>query len=345
MSGHAEARGVAVGHQTETILLDALLQLAGFQCCIVSKQGLSVSDSQLHTDTGERGDHSSPCSTKRQVASKASASSRGKAPPAGPEAGAEPTPPPTPTLPPSTSMPTPVAGAQATTGVAAECAARRTACRSTADDGAGRLSAASSKLTIGGATASRRHESSLQASIVPGPSHAASLSASDPLAASSGTASGNGVVTAAGAGKLDDGRGFVRRPSSSRTLQQCLKVREQKQDMIFRLEQRLVWITCEYGKVLQKGNDAARWRDKAGLRVAHHAKEELRVETKKIRTTLNELRGKVARLQECIDAWPEDAQTRMTTAHRSGDAPNAPCASQARKVSIESTSASKNQRR
>ena len=97
--------------------------------------------------------------------------------------------------------------------------------------------------------------------------------------------------------------------------------------------------------MLQKGNDAARWRDKAGLRVAHHAKEELRVETKKIRTTLNELRGKVARLQECIDAWPEDAQTRMTTAHRSGDAPNAPCASQARKVSIESTSASKNQRR
>ena len=307
MPGDAAARGAAFGQQTETMLLDALLGLAGFQCCSVSKQAHSAPRSELNTDPSVRGDHSSPGSPKRRASSKASASSRDKAPPAGPrlpeadhhraEAGAEPTPPPTP---PPTSKPKAAAGAWATEGTAAECAARRTACRSTADEGTGGPSQ----------TARRRNsEGSLLASIVPGPSHAASKSASDPLAASSGAASRDGVAATAGAGKLD-GRGLVRRPFSSRTMQQYLKAREQKQDTMFRLEQRLVEITCEYGKALQMGSDAARKgdKDKGGLRFVHHAKEELLVEAKKIRTTLQDLRGQVARLQECIDAWRENGQ-------------------------------------
>ena len=306
MPGDAAARGADAGQQTEPMLLDALLGLAGFQCCSVSKQAPAATlRSQLDTDPSERGDHSSPGSTKRRVPSKASASSRDKSPPAGPEAGAETMPPPT--LPPPTSAAKskPVAGARATAGVAAECAARRTRRRSTADEGTGRLADAPSQLTIDSG------------------SHAASQSASDPLAAASGAASGDGVAAGAGNGKLD-GRGLARNPSSSRTLQQHLKAREQKQDMIFRLEQRLVAITCEYGKVLQKGNDAARWRDKAGLRVVHDAKEELHIEAKRIRRTLHELCGQVGQLQECIDEWPEDTQTRTTIAQ-----PPAPGASQA----------------
>jgi len=259
MPDDAAARRAAFGQQPETMLLDALLGLAGFQCCSVSKQAHSAPRSELNTDPSVRGDHSSPGSPKRRVSSKASASSRDKAPPAGPrlpeadhhraEAGAEPTPPLTP---PPTSTPKSAAGAWATEGTAAVCAARHTACRSTAlDEGAG------------------------------GPSQPT----------------------------------IVGRPFSSRTMQQYLKARERRQDTMFRLEQRLVEITCEYGEVrkaLKKGINTVRLGAgvKGGLRVVsiHHAKENLLLEAKEIRATLHEMRGQVARLQECIDVWCENAQ-------------------------------------